>query len=398
MRTGSTVLTLAIALGLTRGTAQEITALHPDPTSGSARAVVVGDVPLVHTAQIFPIAAEGRGGATDEARAQATTAVERLAKVLDASGSDLGHLVRLNVFATDREDFSTVRDVLAEKLGRLPTLPAVTWTVTPLAKPGARVALDAVAVARPATGDARSRIRVDGVAEISGPTHASILPPGNVVYISGMVGTGDMAAATRSALDQLAGVMEGLGLSPDHVVHVKTFLQPMSSAEASTDAIVDFFGDKVPPPIAHFAWTLGDPIEIELVVAGGGLTLPAEDSGSVQFYNPPSVPASPYYSRVAIVRGGPRIYTSSVTSGVNDEVREMFDDLQDLLREAGSDLEHMAKATYFVRDDETSDALTRVRGEVYNPRRPPAASKAGVADIGFAGRSAALDMIAVPRP
>jgi hypothetical protein len=56
----------------------------------------------------------------------------------------------------------------------------------------------------------------------------------------------------------------------------------------------------------------------------------------------------------------------------------------------------MVKATYFVLNDEASKALTQVRGELYDPRRPPAASKAGVADTGFPGRASVVDMIAVP--
>jgi hypothetical protein len=104
---------------------------------------------------------------------------------------------------------------------------------------------------------------------------------------------------------------------------------------------------------------------------------------------------------VAIVRGGPRIFTGSVVSRTAGdgpaEVRGMYRELESLLHEAGSDLKHMAKATYFVGNDGASKALNQVRGELYDPRRPPAASKAAVEDTGFEGRASVLDMIAVPR-
>lgn len=393
---------LAVAFGVSTADAQQITSIQPTPRLGLARAVVVEDVPQVHTAQILPLDTGDRVASPGDVAAQSVRVVELLAEVLAGSGSDLGRLVRVNVHATDRDHFPVVQKTLAAKLAGMPTLPAVTWSVTPLPKAGALVALDAVAAATPATADAAPRIRIDGVPAMSGPTHGAILPPGTAVYISGMVGQGDMAAATRSALEQLAGVMSGLGLSLDDVVHVRTFLQPMSDAEASTSAIVAFFAGQEPPPITHFAWTLGDPIEIELVVAGEGVSLPAEESGAVQYYTPPDVEASRVFARVAVCRGGPRIYTGSVVAraagDVPGEVRGMFDELETLLQAAGSDLEHMVKATYFVRDDAASEALTRVRGEIYNPQRPPAASKAGVEDTGFDGRSVVLDMIAVPRP
>jgi enamine deaminase RidA (YjgF/YER057c/UK114 family) len=401
MSTRLSVLTLAIASNAPLAVAQEITSLRPDPRSGSAGAVVVKDVPLIHTCQILPLDPDGRVAEPGDVAAQAARVITLLKQVLESSDSGLGRLVRVNVYATDRDHFSAIRDVLVKALAGTRTLPAVTWSVTPLPKAGAAVALDAVAVAGLAAGGPVPRLQVAGMPEMSGPTHAAVLPPGNAVYISGMVGKGDMPAATRSALEQLAATMKGLGLSPKDVVHVKTFLRPMSDSEASTRAIVGFFGAQAPPPITHFAWTLGDPIEIELVVTGGGLSVPAVDSGAVQYYTPPGVVASPYFSRVAIFRGGPRIFTSSVISrdahDLRADVRGMFRELESLLREAGSDLEHMVKATYFVRNDEASKAHTEARADLYNPRRPPAASKAGVEDTGFEGRASVVDVTAVPR-
>ena len=402
MRTRLFVLALAIGVGARVAVAQEITSLHPDPRTGSARAVVVKDVPLIHTAQILPLDADGRVAPTDDVAGQAERVVALLKRVLESSGSDMGRLVRVNVYATDRAHFAVIREVLSRNLAGSSSLPAVTWSVTPLPRPGAVVALEGVAVAGHATDDAVQRKRIDGVPEMCGPTHVAVLPAGTTVYISGMAGKGNMTAATHSAMEQLAGTMKSLGLSRDDVVHVRTFVRPMSDVDAATREIVSFFGERAPPPITHFAWTLSDPIEIELIVAGKGLSVPADDSGTVQYYNPPGVAASPYFARVAIVRGGLRILTSSVvrSSGADDveaEVRGMFRELESLLREAGSDLKHMVKATYFVRDDPASKALTSVRGELYDPKRPPAASKAGVEDTGFEGRASVLDMIAVPR-
>jgi enamine deaminase RidA (YjgF/YER057c/UK114 family) len=169
----------------------------------------------------------------------------------------------------------------------MPTLPAVTWSLTPLPRTAALVAMDGVAVVGHAAGDTVRRRRIDGVPEMCGPTLVAVQPAGTAVYISGMAGKGEMAPATRSAMEQLAGTMKGLGLSRDDVVHVKTFLRPMSDVEAATREILSFLGEQSPPPITHFAWTLGDPIEIELVVAGKGLSIPSDGPGGVQYYNPP---------------------------------------------------------------------------------------------------------------
>ena len=58
----------------------------------------------------------------------------------------------------------------------------------------------------------------------------------------------------------------------------------------------------------------------------------------------------------------------------------------------------MAKATYYVTDGEVSEQLGAKRSKVYDPKRPPAASKATVAAVGNKGERIAVDMIAVPKP
>ena len=66
-----------------------------------------------------------------------------------------------------------------------------------------------------------------------------------------------------------------------------------------------------------------------------------------------------------------------------------------MLEKTGSDFRHLAKATYYVADDEASRKLGELRPKFYDPRRPPAASKAVVPGVGLAGKTVTLDMIAV---
>ena len=79
------------------------------------------------------------------------------------------------------------------------------------------------------------------------------------------------------------------------------------------------------------------------------------------------------------------------------QVREIFQSLGSVLQKTGSDFEHLAKATYYVSDNEASNKLNDIRPEFYNPRRPPAASKAKVKGVGLPGRTVTLDMIAVTK-
>jgi enamine deaminase RidA (YjgF/YER057c/UK114 family) len=74
----------------------------------------------------------------------------------------------------------------------------------------------------------------------------------------------------------------------------------------------------------------------------------------------------------------------------------VFDRLKDILDRTGSDFRHLAKATYYVSADDASRKLNELRPRYYDPKRPPAASKAVVAGVGMTERTVTLDMIAVP--
>jgi hypothetical protein len=54
------------------------------------------------------------------------------------------------------------------------------------------------------------------------------------------------------------------------------------------------------------------------------------------------------------------------------------------------------KATYFLSHPKAREALGEIRGVLYDPTRPPAASAIDVKSIGRPKRLVALDMIAVP--
>lgn len=123
---------------------------------------------------------------------------------------------------------------------------------------------------------------------------------------------------------------------------------------------------------------------------------PAE---TIEYYNPPEVNPSPTFSRAALVRTERQVYISGLSARASGDgeaqVRDVFDQLKQILSETGSDLRHLAKATYYVSDDDASTMLNKLRGEFYDPERPPAASKVTVHGVGQPERTLTMDMIAV---
>jgi enamine deaminase RidA (YjgF/YER057c/UK114 family) len=199
---------------------------------------------------------------------------------------------------------------------------------------------------------------------------------------------------------------------PEHVVQVKAFVHPVGKREEVQREIVAFFGKVAVPPIVLVEWTFKDSIEIELVVAGAPARASRERerpeasrerqrpeaTSAVDYLTPPGMTASPIYCRVCRINHGKRVYIGGLY-GAGDtgagQVKDIFAQLGALLKKTGSDFRHLAKATYYVSTDDASKQLNVLRPNYYDPKRPPAASKAPVRGVGQKGRGIAIDMIAV---
>ena len=78
------------------------------------------------------------------------------------------------------------------------------------------------------------------------------------------------------------------------------------------------------------------------------------------------------------------------------QMKTIFERLGSMLFEAGSSYRNMAKASYYLSDPTARSLLGDIRGVYYDPTRPPAASAMNMNGLGYPGRAAMLDMIAVP--
>jgi enamine deaminase RidA (YjgF/YER057c/UK114 family) len=368
-----------------------------DPDTGFSRAVIVPPSALAHTAQFQPQNESGEVVGKGQADVQAGRVLDNLAAALAEAKTSLDQLVKLNVYARNTETVAVIKRVLAERLHG-PVKPAVTFVTGQMALPDALLAMDAVAVAS-AISEHAALLR-SGKLFGENAAHVAVLPPGGHVYIAGQAEPGSLAEATRKTLESLESTLKFLGLDHTHVVSVKSFLQPISRLNEARVEIVKHFRGQQVPPLVFVEWTMTNPIEIEMVVAAGDAATQAKDV--IEYLTPPGMIASPIYSRVARVNRGDVIYTGGLygPSGVSGEaqVRDIFAQLKGLLEKSGSDFRHMAKATYYVSDNDASTMLNKIRPGFYDPKRPPAASKAMVPGVGLESRSITLDMIAVRQP
>jgi enamine deaminase RidA (YjgF/YER057c/UK114 family) len=378
----------------------ELTRYGIDPATGGAKGVAVQGLDLIHVTQLLPLDDQGELVGPGDIDRQLDQLSINLRQAVDLAGSSMDRLVKLNVYVTTVEVADRLRARL-EQLDPNAPRPAVSYVVTPLPHPEALAGLDAV-VAAPSASAGEVR-RVGRAASVGGRMrHAAvIMPHGNRVYISGQAekGDGSLADATRQTLASLGRTLEFLGLEKSHVIQVKSFLTPMTGIEEVEREVEAFFGAATMPAVAVVEWESSLPIEIELVVSAAHTAKGLSPHEKIDFLTPPGMTASPIYCRVARVVGDSTIYTAGIYAKGKDlsgeaEVVSIFQQLQEILAESGSDLEHLVKATYYVANEETSNELNRLRPNYYNPERPPAASKAMIAGSGRDGVRMTIDMIA----
>jgi len=366
-----------------------------DAPAGMSQAVIVQGHSLVHTRQLLPLDREGKPVGEDSVDKQVEQVLNNLDAVLSASGSSLGQLVRLNVYAIAPPTVDRVREQLTERLGP-DVRPALTAVLTPMPRRDALVAVDAVAVAAE-KGKAVAFERCEAVAGDKDCADAAVLPTGGVAYLSGVPAEGGLTvSAVDKSMSALWKTLGDLKLSPAQVVQLKVFLRPASSADEVLRKLKEYFPGQMTPPVVFVEWLAPPPVEIELIAQ---LPLTGESVPSVEYYNPPEVRPMQVFSRVALVRTERQIYISSLLARKagrgQEQALDVFDQLQAILDQAGSDLRHMAKATYYACDDDSARGLDRARLWLYDQDRPPAASKCMVHGVGQSGRTLTMDMIAV---
>jgi len=367
-----------------------------DAPAGMSQAVIVEGQPLVYTRQLVPVDREAKIVGAGSVEKQVEQVLDNLQAVLSDSGSGLGRLVRLNVYAIEGSTVERVREQLTSRLEPA-VRPAITSVLTPMPHRGALVAVDAVAVAAE-KGEAVALKRVETVAGDEDCADAAVLPPGGVAYLSGVPAEPGL---TQSAVDKsMAGLLETLDtfeLTPAHVVRLKVFLRPASAADEVRSVLKKYFPGQMMPPVVFVEWLAAPPVEIELIAQ---LPPTGESAPKVQYYNPPDVRPSQLFSRVALVRSERQIYTSSLfvkkpTGRRMEEALGVFDQLEAILARAGSDLRHLAKGMYYVTGNGSAAGMDRVRLWRYEQGTAPAASKCMVHGVGEAKRTMTLDMIAV---
>lgn len=360
-----------------------------DAATGSSKAVMFTDRALLHTEQLLPAA----GVAPAD---QPAALLRQLQALLKAAGHAEALPIRLEWCVQDNASVAAIRQAMAKEFSGAHK-PAVTFVAGKMRAPHVAVALNAIAVAAPGA-------RVAKPAVVSSPQgKLSLLPAGGVTQVSGDAEKGATTKeSARLTLASLLRTLQYLKLKPADVVQFKIFLQPMTEVDQVVAAFRDIYGsDAAIPPLVYVEWQARpSSLEIEMVAAATPTSAGAPARG-VGYLTPTGMTQPTVYCRVAAANSPSHIYVSTLTSVKPGDgaaqARDIYAQLQVILAECDSSFDQLVKATYYTSDTDGSNGLVALRPSLYNPKRPPAASKAGVASTGFDARTLSLDMIAAPR-
>lgn len=364
---------------------------------GVSDAVIVDDVPLVHTTQFLPFDKSGSIVGSGDINTQINQVFLNISSSLKQAGSRIDQIVKLNVYIRNSSLIPAVQEQIHKQF-KSGKLPALSFVAGDLSHTDALISMDAIAVSAKINTKGVNYLMPNNLSSAPSVAQAAILPAGPVVYVSGQAVKGALAEATRGTLEQLHTTLTFLGLEKKDIVQIKSFLRPMSDLKIVEKEFSDFFKDATIPPMVNVEWTSKDPvIEIELIASSPNTR--SNSGQQLDFITPPGMTASPIYCKVTRINYGQKIFTSGLygnTSGsVESELTSLFTLMGNIFKNTGSDFKHLVKATYYVGNDIHSAKLNEVRPKYYDPLRPPAASKAMVRNVGKSDAGISIDMIGV---
>jgi enamine deaminase RidA (YjgF/YER057c/UK114 family) len=362
---------------------------------GASDAVIVDEVPLVHTTQFLPLDNSGKIVGSGDINAQINQVFINIFSSLKQAGSSPDQIVKLNIYVRNSDLIPAVQ-VQINKRFKSGKRPALSFVAGELSHSDALISMDAIAVSAKIQSGGVNYLMPGNLSSASGIAQAAILPAGPVVYVSGQAVKGGLAEATSGTLAQLQATLVSLGLDKRDIVQIKSFIRPMSDLKVVEEEFAKFFKGNIIPPMVNVEWTSKDPvIEIELIASS--LNSASKTNQQLDFITPPGMTASPVYCKVSRINYGKKVYISGlygqISGNADSELTSIFSSMANILKNTGSDFRHLVKATYYVSKDDHSAKLNEIRPKYYDPLRPPAASKAMVKDVGKPEAGISMDMI-----
>lgn len=297
--------------------------------------------------------------AKGDIKAQTKQTLDNIAATLRAGHSSLANAASVLIYLRSASDFAGMNEVYASYF---PTNPPARTTVVvpqPLANADGLIEISMVAVP---DGGERSVVHPGDWIKSPNPYSYGI-KSGNTLFLSGLVSRngkdnsnvkGDIAAQTKTVLDNGAAILKQAGMSFNDVVSARVYITDDTAFQAMNATYRPYFAGGAPPARATVKAGLTNPdyaVEITLVAvkdaARTAVTTPNADG----------TPGTPNQNLSSAIQVGNRLYvagtlgnTAANKGDVKAQTTELLTRVGRTLKAAGFDWAHVVDAVVYLPD------------------------------------------------
>ena len=296
----------------------------------------------------------GTLGSAGDVKAQTKQVLDNISATLKTAGSSLANAASMTVYLKNQSDFAAMNEVYRTYWTKDP--PARTTVMVPLLNEGL------VEIAAVAVPDGGERVVVNPSDWIGSPNPYSYgIKTGNTLFLSGLVSRngkdnstvkGDMAAQTKTVMDNAAAVLKAGGMTFADVVSARIYITDSATFQDMNTVYRTYFPTD-PPARATVKADLTSPdyvVEVTMVAVQGAktaFTTPAED-GKPGTKNP---------NLSSAIRVGNRLYVAGILGNtatnkgdVKAQAAETLVRIGRTIKAAGFDWSHLVDGVVYLPD------------------------------------------------
>jgi enamine deaminase RidA (YjgF/YER057c/UK114 family) len=390
---GLTLAVAAVTMTFAQSSKQIVTT-GGNPALPFSPAVKVGGLIYVAgTLGTNPSGAIAKG----DIKAQTKQTLDNIAATLKAGGSSMARAASVLIYLRNAADFAAMNEVYSTYWPKDPPARATVVVPQPLANADGLIEISMVAVP-----DGGERVVVHPSDWIKSPSPYSYgIRSGTTLFLSGLVSRngkdntnvkGDVAAQTKTVLDNGAAVLKAAGMSYADVVSARVFLTDDSTFQAMNAAYRTYFPSS-PPARATVKAGLTSPdyvVEIAMVAvkdaARKAITTPNAD-GTPGTANP---------NLSAAIQVGNRLYVAGLTGNtatnkgdVKAQTAEVLARAGRTLKAAGFEWSHVVDGIVYLPDMSKFQDMNAAYREIFTKDFPARAT----VGTGLMGGDAAVEIM-----
>ena len=257
---------------------QQIQYLGSANFPGATDAVIVDDIPLVHTTQFLPFDKSGNIVGTDDINTQINQVFFNISSSLKQAGSKIDQIVKLNIYIRNSSLIPAVQEQINKRF-KSGKRPALSFVAGDLSHPVALISMDAIAVSAIINTTGVNYLINKNLSSASDVVQSAILPAGPVVYVSGqaaldssgaIVGESDFEAQAHQVFANLKQVLGAAGSDLSKVIKVNIYMTDMTKFPTIIECREKYFSKPYPADTTVEVTALAIPgllLEIDVIAS-----------------------------------------------------------------------------------------------------------------------------------